>query len=547
MVVPREDNLTIEKFKGLNVASHPSIIGDAQFSALQNFNFGNSGELLRRRGLYIETNFAELAGWTAGKRVEVLGTFSNGTALDPQFNESIVHYIYTIEGLPYSGYQYTKPHVDEDDVSPIEGFPADTICVGCVQYNDILYFITSNHGVYKCAVPSGYDTLTATAVANSPNGIAFVSFKDRLWIVQVGSVIAPPFPGWATTTTLSSTIQYSAPGNFESWDPADIQKVQPGNSDVITNLVAYSDRIMVFKKFSIWNMYLQGGDYPISAVRLLTGARGAITTQSVVNVNEIIYFISHDGVWRTDGNAFSLLTADLQPLFTYGPAMMTYNQSDWISYFDDHLYVRTSSDNVVATLEMPRSGEAPESPEGYFYLVYNIPNDAWAQEIYSDDANYRNILTRPKLCRDEKGKLVFLQGAKDRVYSRSSDYWTDDYSGTRNAGASTIVSKAIVNKFVTKRFEVDRFSRVKRLKYLILGLKGEACTPSFTYIVDGDARQTVDFDPASVSKFAAYKVPGCGYFRTFELNMTDATKSSLEVSFLNFVIHLKRQLAESPR
>lgn len=541
MVVPREDNLTIDKFKGLNVASHPSLINDHQFSALQNFHFGNTAELQRRRGLFMETNFATLAGWIPGLDVEVLGTFSTGAVLDPQHFENVVHYVYTINGRPYAGFQATKAHVDEDDVYAIGGFPTDTVCVGCVQYNDVLYFITANHGIYKAPIPVNYGSqLVGTAITGSPNGAAFCSFKDRLWVVQCTS-------STSTTTTLSSSIRYSAAGNFESWDPANLVNVQPGNSDVITNLVPYSDRIMVFKKLSIWNMYLQGSTPPISAVRLLTMARGAITRQSVVVVNEVIYFIAHDGVWRTDGNAFSELSADIQPLFTYGPALITYNQSDWISYYDNHLYIRTSSDNVVGTLTMPKSGGAPESPGGYFYLIFNIQNGSWGQELYSDDASYRNVLTRPRVCRDETGKIIFLQGAKDRVYSRHQDYWTDDYSGTRNQGASSIVTRPIVNVLTTKRIEVDRYSRVKRLKYLVLGMRGTACTPSFLWTVDGDPRPVIDFDPSAVSKFAAFKVPGCGYFRTFELTMTESQASDFEVTFLNFIIHLKRQLAESPR
>jgi hypothetical protein len=399
-----------------------------------------------------------------------------------------------------------------------------------VQYNNMWYWISSTNGIYKTVTPSA--TPSASAVANTPNCAAFLLFKERLWVVQVN---ANQF------STLSSTIQYSAPTNLDSWTATDIVKISPGDGDVITAMLPFSEKIIVFKKTSIWAIYLQDGAIPTAATRLVIRGRGAISTRAATIINNIMYFIAADGIWRSDGSSFSKISQPLDPLFVHGPALYAYDQLDWIAYFDGRLHVRLS------TAASPIN---PYSPNltlqgGFYYLTMDMLTGAWSEAVYPSQSTI-GYLARPTLTRNQTdGAIMQVFGGFDRLWIRSEDYWIDDVAGDHSFGQPS--SQPIPVTLRSKRFAVSRPSRVKRLKYAELGLDGVVSAPQYYYVVDGENRDINDFDPASVNQYGSFKIPGCGYFRTFEFNFTDIGADRLRIDFLHFVMHTKRQLAESPR
>jgi hypothetical protein len=510
-----EDNMTVANFRGLDISAHPALINDAAFSILQNVEFGNHGEIYRRRGLYIECDFTLKAGWTAGKPIEFLGTFFTGSAS--------FYYAITVDGMPYVGTTLTIAGMTQ-----VAGLPVGFKCHTMLQYNDIWYFLSSGNGIWRCT-PSA--TPTATAVANSPNSFFGMSFKDRFWVIQVDASV---------TSALSSTIQFCAPGNPDSWTATDIAKIAPGNGDVLTYLVGFADRVICFKKNTIWNVYTQAAASPVSAIRLLTRDRGAASTRSVVLINNLIYFIAYDGLWRTDGSAFSEISIPVRPLFIQSPLRYAYDQGDYCVYYDDHIYVR------IAVPTVPPNPPMATNQNGYYYLAMNVATGAWAENIFPNMAVI-GTLNRSMVGRDASGNISLYQGANDRVYTRTRPYYTDDVGGDHTSGVGAVSTQPIPLAFRTKRFDSGRKNRAKRVKWASLGLDGLTASPQYTYIVDGEARETYNFDPAAVNQYGSYKIPGCGYYRTFEFDFLDLGQSPLRLDFLNFVQQLHRNQTDTPR
>jgi len=544
MVVPREDNMEIAKFKGLNTFTRSDLIDDAEFCGLTNFEFGDQAELKKRTGLQLVTDFTNVGGWTNGKEIKYLGSF-------PAPPDNTLQFC-TVAGQPY----YVQAPAIGINWTKVAGIPDGTYCVGMTSFNDVWYFLCRNNGgIYK-ATPA--INPTASAVAGAPKVEVFVNFKGRLWVVEPNPDIG---------NALSNTIKFSESYNFEDWQPDNINIVDPNMGDVITNLVPYSDRIIVFKKFSIWNMYLQGNDFPISATRLLTSTRGAISTESIVTVNDLIYFIAADGVWRTDGNAFSELSKPISNAWIGRSIDWAFDETDWIAYNEGHLKVRLQTggggeipDESGGQLHMQTYSDATLGLRRSYFFSYSLAADAWSEEIFPIDVI--GGLTRPKAGRNQ-GSPVFMQGGIDRLFQRQQEitYWKDDTHYVTAAPAH-MNSVPVVTSFATKRYNIGNISRVKRLKYAMVGLQASrfdsgagntvgfsspGSTPTFWYTVDGIQRESFSFDPFTVTNLGAFKIPGTGYFRTFQLSMTESDAQFFTIHFLHFIMHLKRQLAESPR
>src|SRR5580765_2919689 len=98
MVVPREDNLEVHEFKGLDLSAHPSLIPDNTFSILRNMEFGNQNEMSRRRGLFIFRDFTVTGGAASTPAIgNALITFHGTFAVDANDN----YKIYSAGGVPY--------------------------------------------------------------------------------------------------------------------------------------------------------------------------------------------------------------------------------------------------------------------------------------------------------------------------------------------------------------------------------------------------------------------------------------------------------------
>src|SRR4029079_15819372 len=171
----------------------------------------------------------------------------------------------------------------------------------------------------------------------------------------------------------------------------------------------------------------------------------------------------------------------------------------------DHLYIKATSPtyNITTVIKYGR-GHHPAEPritdqQGYYYMAYNIPAQAWTEELYPL-ASTIGTLTQPKIIRNDRGDMLLVGGANDRIYNRAQQYWVDDISGSHAIPGPAPVwsSVAIPVAFTTRRISVDRQSRVKRLKYGMLGVDGDKCTPELSYIVDGALKDISYADPGIV-------------------------------------------------
>lgn len=106
----------------------------------------------------------------------------------------------------------------------------------------------------------------------------------------------------AVELTYESGIIYSQP-YFPGWiKPENTLEVRSGDGKQITAVHNVAGNLVVFKENSIHRIAVQGAEVPISRVDEISPDIGCIAKNANVNIDGIIYFLSHKGFMRFDNN-----------------------------------------------------------------------------------------------------------------------------------------------------------------------------------------------------------------------------------------------------
>lgn len=244
---------------GLNTASDPTAIADAELATCENFELDIDGSLFSRPPI------RELAGqsaWT--ERIICLceGIFS-GT--------------YYVIGSNVNGvYQYTGGTW----TLITSTFQASA----AVQYADKIYLVPKPGS----ANPGGkWDPVGGfTAVAAIPQGQAAVIHKERLFIA----------PGSAATTN-PSRLKFSDAGNFDSWPASNFADISQGDGTKLIDLTTYQDNLMLFKNQSsfVFSYDVRPAD---AVVREISSTIGVEKQFCVANYENQIYILHRGWVYE---------------------------------------------------------------------------------------------------------------------------------------------------------------------------------------------------------------------------------------------------------
>ena len=240
---------------GLNTASDPTAIADAELSESFNMELDIDGSLISR------PPFKEIAG-PGGITERIV------TLCDAVF--SGVHYLIVSNS---NGVYYFSGGSWGTITTTIQ-------CYCAVQYADKVY-LPARPG---SANPGGkWDPSGGfTAVAAIPKGTACVIHKERLFIV----------PG-ITATVNASRLTFSNPGNFDVWTGTDFLDVSQGDGSNLLDLTVYQDNLLLFKNHS---SYVLAYDIrPTDAVlRKISSTIGVPGQYCVANYENQIY-VFHAG------------------------------------------------------------------------------------------------------------------------------------------------------------------------------------------------------------------------------------------------------------
>ena len=247
-------------------------------------------------------------GATSGTFTAVSGAITNVTYLTatPALGSNIV----TIAPASTSNYSVGQ-YVD------VREFSANTI-VGGFQNRQITNI---NAGTGQITL-SGAGATSMPALGNyicnatqpSPsNATATFSIvhKDRIFYFnnKDTSVSPGPYTSRLYFTELWADANF---GTSEAYDPLNYIDVDPGNGDFLVSAASFGDQLILFKRFSTWVLYTDGAPagWSLRKAHATVGCTGRDTPFVIQN---FLYFLAGDGVYRTDGTTFEHLSNPVDP------------------------------------------------------------------------------------------------------------------------------------------------------------------------------------------------------------------------------------------
>lgn len=244
---------------GLNTASDPTAIADAELAVCENFELDIDGSLASRPPL---REIAGHTGWT--ERIVMLC-------------EAVFNGTYYLIGSNINGvYQYT---------GGVWTLITATIqACAAVQYADKVYLIAKPGS----ANPSGkWDPSGGfVAVAAIPKGQAAVIHKERLFIA----------PG-VDSTTDSSRLKFSDAGNFDSFPGGNFVDIAQGDGSKLIDVIVFQDNLMCFKNNStyVFAYDIRPSD---AIVREISSTIGVEKQWNVVNYENQVYLFHRGKVYE---------------------------------------------------------------------------------------------------------------------------------------------------------------------------------------------------------------------------------------------------------
>ncbi len=279
---------------GLNTAGGPLSLGNSESSDLRNIDFNKFGSILQRNG-YSTLNSSAI---TNTPQIDGLHWF-----------EYDVSGTLTRKAIAVAdGKLFKMDDLDGtwDDITGGLTITATNLCDFESWNNKV--FVTNG-----ADTPFEWDGTTAQVIQNLPTNLTdskFVAqFNNFLFLANV----------IVNSVTHTSRIYWSNIGNEGAWTNTDFINVSNDDGQEITNIKVLSDRLVIYKTRSIYNLFFTGdSDVPF----ILPGggksnsAVGCIAPFSVQEVNNGHVFMSFDGFYFYDGNNSFKISDKLNPTIT---------------------------------------------------------------------------------------------------------------------------------------------------------------------------------------------------------------------------------------
>lgn len=325
---------------GLNIAQDARLISENELAVCKNFDIGNSGQLILRKGIRTD---ATPVGLTNGLS-SIIAVTRIPTADDEIYLQGSLGGSYTL---------YWKSGI-HNAWNALYTYAANVYAADGVQYNSKLWIPTTGAGA-AAGISVDIVTHAVTAVAGMPKGAKAFIYKNRMFTFDTGSY----------------RVYYSASLDPSSWPVANFFDINPGDGEPIISAVVSGESIIFFKNNSTWVLYYDS-DPGLGTLRQLNTDIGVTSRDAVTVIANDVYVMNNRGVYRLTNGYYEDISKNLD-LFN----LRTTNPSQLIND-----YIRPLGDKLICRLV---------TSTGYRYFVYSLEASVWTEYTFPSrvDAPFR--------------------------------------------------------------------------------------------------------------------------------------------------------------
>jgi hypothetical protein len=478
--------ISTTRFKGLVTASFGDDGDITQLIRAENMVFDDSGIIHGRRGFHWLLG-QSADGEEAGARAFYAGVFVD-SAMTPYHMFQIDGEAFYWTGIPSESFTEITFGSDEDDASE---------------------FVTENQGVQY----GGYTYFTdgtkwqgedLTVVDGYPGGYGpMEDHNERVWCND------------------NCRLYFSAVGNGEDWPAANFIDVSPVESDTITEIKSYQNRLMIFRTRDVWVLETPAGPTSWSLRKL---ADDGCDYQCSIEHNGVLYWFGRRGAYKFNGVTIERISDPIQDKWDdqepFNAGGRSRPRLSYTTVFDD---------SWIICFGMPRNQQ--------MILCYHTKLDQWTEWTlgWSQDDGDNPYVIRGMWAEDTntqwttRGLFLFVQ--KSPYFFISAI--TPEYSaGIEPYSYDTVNATAEVDDQLVLGDEAFRFNPVLQTKWSDFGEpynKKRVTQWMLEYASNGVQIEQVDEEMRQVSttlgnstgsRVDQNRVRGIGYFRKVSLRIT---------------------------
>lgn len=354
----REFTKELRGFAGLNTQSPNNLIDDRELQVCDNYMVGLQGELVKRPGLekLNDTTFTSginLLIALANPNTAALRIFAGQNGLSTNY--------YSDNGTTWTALGTAKSNI-----------------TWAANLGSKLFFGNDSTGVHEY----NWGTNALAALTSSPNGLDGIVFKQRLFVLQHHAVnpgrIQFSEPYGAAVGGL-----FSGAAAWPSTNTIDIESHPDG--DFIVAMIPINDVLYIFKRTSIWALYIQGSSPADWILRKIHNSLGCVHKGGVAQFGNLTYFRSQNGIFRTDGSNFQELSESIRDavrlpqgyFYSYPANTGSQRPLRYKDYILFPTFISATSDRTIWCYNSKTgawSKWSPSHPTGLFYSALSITN-----------------------------------------------------------------------------------------------------------------------------------------------------------------------------
>jgi len=312
--------LTVDQFKGMNTRLAPTRLNDDECYLIQNMDVNDAGYLSSRRG------FAQVGSYSASsslnKMYGVIGAIGS---------EKIFY------SRPTTGNYRQLYRIQLDGTNDTSVGSAIQYLEWGMQVENDFYFCSSDNVTPETLYKYDGTLQTLSALTGTPLGTHMAFQKSRMWMVNSRGV------GSARDDLLyTDVLDYTSTG----WSGNSIT-IKSGDGDPLVAVVPYSDYLIIFKSSSTHILYNDAVDPGDWVLREIHPTIGCICRDTVVIIDNLLYFEAADGVFRTDGTSFEEVSHPIRDAFvSRALSSTTYGEDYAVAWESKYILFATGSNRV---------------------------------------------------------------------------------------------------------------------------------------------------------------------------------------------------------